>query len=162
MNKPVRTRSQDDGTPRHRYQGETLLECPRCGGCGVSRHLDPHPDNLFTPRRFTCGTCSLTRTWANDQVTRPDGAFALDDYFHLPLWLQTPCDKGVVWAYNATHLGQLRSWIEAPHRTRQHDGTTGWSNRSYFSRLPAWMKSARHRRIILIALERLRQRIPEQ
>jgi hypothetical protein len=88
-----------------------------------------------------------------------DGRQAVDDYFHYPLWLQVPCERGVVWAYNEEHLHALSDWIKTPLRSRKADPVKGWSNGSHFSRLPAWMKSARHRKTVVQALDRLRRRL---
>lgn len=154
--------STDPGTRRASLSaganGHTLLVCPRCGGCGVSQPFTDTPGGLFAQRRFVCPGCGLLREWSGDQIERPSGELALDDYFHYPLWLQTPCRHGVVWAYNEAHLDMLAGWIESPLRSRRRDTATGWANGSFLSRLPAWMKSARNRREVAAAMARLRAR----
>ena len=69
------------------------------------------------PPRLSCTTCGLSRDWepgspgvlfSRPASTWPEGQYALGDaadpYFHLPLWLQIPCAKNVLWAFNAHHL----------------------------------------------------------
>jgi len=146
----------DPGTFRAMLQAEVLLGCPRCHGCGISKTFDDNPAHLFAPRRFTCHGCGYSREWTGDRIERLGGEAALDDYFHYPLWLQTTCRHGVLWAYNRAHLEALAAWLETPLRARRRDPVTGWSNGSFLSRLPAWMKSARNRREVAAALDRLR------
>ena len=60
---------------------------------------------------------------------------------------------GNLYIHNPEHLQVLKSFILADLRERtQHTG-----NSSYFSRLPAWIKSARNRKEILKAILRLEQ-----
>lgn len=60
-------------------------------------------------------------------------------------------------AYHPQHLAELKQFIQADLRERHKD--ICYRNRSYFSRLPAWIKSARHRKEILKAIDRLEQMI---
>lgn len=73
--------------------------------------------------------------------------------FGLELHLKTSTRWGEIFVYNLTHLTELKSFIEASLRERPQN--TG--NSSYFSRLPAWIKSARNRQEILKAILRLEQ-----
>lgn len=73
--------------------------------------------------------------------------------FGLELYLKTPTRWGELFVYNQEQLSALKSFIQAPLRER----TQSAGNSSYFSRLPAWIKSARNRQEILKALLRLEQ-----
>jgi hypothetical protein len=84
-----------------------------------------------------------------------------DDYFELPLWLQTPCCGEVLWAYNERHISFLEDFVGARLRERVRDGKYGWSNRSLASRLPAWIKSAKNRDEVMKGLSRLRARLQD-
>jgi len=75
----------------------------------------------------------------------------------LPLWLQTPCAGHVLWAWSAWHLDFIERYVSADLRER-----TPNINTSLASRLPKWIKSARHRKEILKGIRRLRERLAER
>ncbi|MGW4941589.1 hypothetical protein ACWEOZ_08375 [Actinoplanes sp. NPDC004185] len=78
----------------------------------------------------------------------------VDPYFGLPLWLRTTCCGGrTLWAFNRAHLDLLEGHLAAGLRER---GTAG-QGMTVLARLPAWLKSARHRGEVLSALTRLRR-----
>ena len=74
-----------------------------------------------------------------------------DPHFGLPLRLTERTRAGLLWAYNAEHIDELRRYIAADQRERYR----ATSNKSMISRLPTWMKLARHRAMMLKALDRL-------
>jgi hypothetical protein len=94
-----------------------------------------------------CGATTTT-TYSVEPVTVPDAL--VDNCFGLPLWMQTPCAGHTLWAFNARHLAYLKEFLEAEVRERR-----GTANASVISRLPAWLKSAKHRDDALRAVERL-------
>ncbi len=73
--------------------------------------------------------------------------------FGLDLYLKTPTRWGDLFVYNQKQLTDLKAFVEANLRER----TQNTGNSSYYSRLPAWIKSARNRKEILKALLRLEQ-----
>ena len=73
----------------------------------------------------------------------------------LNLWLQTPCEGRVLWAYDAAHLDFLERYVTAGLR-EQAPG-----NASLASRLPAWIKSRKNRGAVARGLQRLRTMLPE-
>jgi len=84
----------------------------------------------------------------------------VDWYFHIPLWLQTPCCGEVLWAYNEEHLAFLEAFVMAKQRTSVR-GEHGWSNQSLMNRLPLWMKQAKNRDEILRCLDKLKQKLAD-
>ncbi|MFI3220089.1 MAG: hypothetical protein QX189_13390 [Methylococcales bacterium] len=60
-----------------------------------------------------------------------------------------------LWVYNPQQLAELKEWIQADLREREKDSTWGWSNQSYFSRLPRWLKLAKNRTVVLSAIAKL-------
>jgi len=64
--------------------------------------------------------------------------------------LQTPCAGHTLWAFNARHLAYLKQFLQAELRERR-----GTANASVISRLPTWIKEAKHRDAALRAVERL-------
>lgn len=110
---------------------------------------------MFSPRRVTCAGCGYTAVWREQTIHRADGVAAVDDYFHLPILLQTPCCGDVLWAYNPAHLDALGEWLRADLRERRRDPHQGWSNQGFWSRLPQWIKQSKHRDDVAAALRRL-------
>jgi len=67
----------------------------------------------------------------------------------------------VLWAYNARHLEALEAFARAHLRERARDPEHGWSNAAFTSRLPKWIKSAKHRAQVEKGIARLRGRLAE-
>jgi hypothetical protein len=114
---------------------------------------------LFCARRLSCLHCGQAKTWEGNTLAqgRP-----YDWYFGLPLWLQTPCCGSTLWALNRAHLDFLESYVAAHQRTKVGAASAGKvRNRSMASRLPRWMKSARHRETVLKSLAYLRSLLDE-
>jgi hypothetical protein len=114
------------GTRRSQATGYAPVHTIRCEGCGA-------------PNRR-----ALTRGPGT-------GAEVRDDYFGLSLWLQTECGGHVLWAKNEGHLLFLERYVAADLRER-----TPNMNGSLPSRLPTWIKLAKHRDEVLRCLQRLR------
>lgn len=143
------------------YMDETLVVCPQCSGRAISRQVDKDAQSgWFAPRRLTCTACSYAKDWASRGITG-HWRDQHDDYFELPLWLQTPCCGDVLWAYSERHLAFLEDFVGARLRERVRDETYGWTNASLASRLPTWMKAAKNRDEVLKGLARLRTRLQE-
>lgn len=153
-------RFRDRGETIYTFMGEILVICPRCAGCALTRPETPADSGCFTPRRLTCAHCGYSATWAERTITR-GWREAKDDYFQLPLWLQTPCCGHILWAYNAAHLQFIEDFVQAKLRSRSPDPETGWSNRSLASRLPHWVGAAKNRSDVLKGVARLRDRIAD-
>lgn len=81
----------------------------------------------------------------------------MDDYFGLPLWLQAPCCGELLWAYNADHLSFIEGLVRAKLRERRPSASGAWQNSALSSRLPAWLKSRKHRDEVLACVDRLRR-----
>jgi hypothetical protein len=81
-----------------------------------------------------------------------------DFFFHLPLWLTTPCLGHTLWAFNAEHLVAMEAYIAADHRQRKRIGG-GWVNKSLLSRLPDWMIHAHARDDVLAGFRRLKEKL---
>jgi len=55
----------------------------------------------------------------------------------------------------------MQAFVQAKLRERRRDPKLGWFNKSFVGRLPAWIKSAKNRDVILRRLERLHAMLPE-
>jgi len=147
------------------FIGRFLVVCPQCSSRALVRRGDKGEIVL------TCPTCGYARTdskqksaiaFASSPAAFGDGTVgvgvAVDSYFHIPLWLQTPCCGEVLWAYNEEHLAFLEAFVMAKQRTSVL-GEHGWSNQSLMNRLPLWMKLAKNRDEVLRCLEKLKQKL---
>lgn len=105
-----------------------------CAGCGHNKMLSETPKDVLyqTSRRTVTG-----------RIFGMGGA--TDPFFGLPLWLTTPVEGELLWAYNRSHLLFLKSHVEASLRERNGQEN---SNRSLGSRLPRWMTSAKNRKSV--------------
>ncbi|RDZ29432.1 hypothetical protein [Lysobacter silvisoli] len=103
-------------------------------------------------RCSVCGHESQVTLSAIRCVEQRDG---WDPHFGLPLRLIEPTRAGLLWAYNAEHLAELRRYVAADQRERR--GAT--HGKSMIARLPTWMKLARHRPLVLKALDRLHRQL---
>ena len=105
-----------------------------------------------------CNFCRVIQQFDQGQfqikklISNPTG---IDPIFHYELFLSVAVAQGQICVYNPQHLQILTAYIQANLRQR----TCTNYNRGYFSRLPAWIKSARHRKDILKALLRLEQMV---
>ncbi len=129
-----------------------------CGFCGhkwlsVEKVYASRPANPPKPLPGLCPRCGHT-TKISGEWHRVHSAEAADPHFGLPLRLTTTTRLGPVWVYNGRHLLALQDYVQATLRERN-----GSSNRSMFSRLPAWMKLARNRETMLRALKRLQDKL---
>lgn len=155
-------RFKDPGESIYAFMDETFVVCPACSGCALSRQIDPKQDaGWFGKRRLTCLRCGRTQEWAKREIAR--GWYNLrDDYFGLPLWLQTPCCGKVLWAYNERHLDLIEKFIGADLREKgpADPNRVSWHDQDLTSSLPAWMKSAKNRAGVVKAAAFLRSKLP--
>jgi hypothetical protein len=127
--------------------------CPRCQRRAVNA---PRPtDDVWVPswpRRLACPACGYAATWtAPGQGTVWGGP--IDPFFRLPLWLKADCCGGhTLWAFHERHLDLLEGYVAAKLRERG----AGPGGLTLVARLPAWMKSAKHRDEVLRVIGRLR------
>ena len=141
--------------------GGILVECPSCGGCAEHRPIGSAESRrgMFAPRRLVCTECGLVRDWAERTIHRRwRGSPARDDYFGAILWLRERFGDEEVWAYNWEHLAFLERYVAAALRSRMRHSETGWSNRSFVSRLPIFIKLAKNRARVLAAIRRIRRK----
>lgn len=123
--------------PAHQTQFPKTISatCPKCQKTSHFKVIDKY----------------ITVQWISEyeRLTQADYGFEL--------FLQIPTRHGKIFVYNPQHLAELKQFIQAD--LREHHTDIYYRNSSYFSRLPAWIKSARHRKEILKAIARLEQMI---
>lgn len=126
-----------------------------CGYCGykwlaLSVDLPRSPVNLPVVLQKQCPECGHETAITVSVATARPSDQCIDPHFGLPLRLSKETRFGTVWAYNQRHVEELLGYVSAKLRVRQNA-----SNGAMFSRLPRWMKVARHRDEIAKALSRL-------
>jgi hypothetical protein len=156
----ARTRARASRAALGAFLDEVLLVCPRCAGPATSKRLDPAARETAAPRRLVCRGCGHMQE-RRAQAVAGLARVGHDDYFRLPLWLATPCCGELLWALNARHLAALEAFALAQLRERRRDAEHGWSNQSFASRLPKWIKAAKNRPEVEKALARLRVQLDQ-
>lgn len=129
----------DAGQRLDSFSHHFLVHCPRCDRCAQVARLD---EGHALPVRLVCTACGYTKSYEHNYGIVGD--MPVDWFFRLPLWLQTPCCGHTLWAYNYEHLDYVERYVRAELRTEEP-----YQNGSLASRLPAWLKSAKHRDDVL-------------
>ena len=111
----------------------------------IPRYINVECNFCIKIQAFDHSQFEITKLMANK--------IGADPYYHFPLYLTTPVRQGLICAFNPQHLQILKNYIQADLRERKYPNY----NKSYFSRLPDWIKSARNRKEIVKALLRLEQ-----
>ncbi len=144
-----------------------LVRCPRCHGQALFRGLYGHygdPPRLPT---LACPNCGYARAWQPPYRTSYDATDGTVEVVEgkvgkgrrvtygqptlLRPWLAIPCCGWVLWAFNEEHLRFLEEYVGATLRERvPRRGST------LASKLPTWMKDAKHREPILRCIARLK------
>jgi len=132
----------------------------KCTICkqGKYKYLQQYARKSLIPRQITvsCNFCLRENKFDDSVYILRKVSYSkvgFDPYYSYSLFLNIAVRQGQICAYYPTHLEILKSFIQAGLRERKLPNY----NRSYFSRLPAWIKSSRNRKEILKAILRLEQ-----
>jgi len=171
--KANRERFADPGDTIYDFMAQGILvECPDCGGCATHRPIAAHVNtrDWFAPRRLICPVCSLAREWPPRTAGQPDRGIswrwyetpARDAYFGALLWIRGRFGAKEIWAYNWAHLDLIESHVAATHRIRGDDRRPPpyprtFDCRTFLSRLPKWIVSAKNRDQVLATIARIRE-----
>ncbi len=149
---PNQHRFRDHGETVYDFRDQFLVVCPRCSACAYVVPL-PNAEQLVpAAAKLVCPGCGLNNVQPVQASVIHNTAH--DWYFHLPLWLQTPCCGQILWARNRYQLAFLERYVGAQLREEVPQ-----INQSLVSRLPRWLKSAKNRAEVLRSIERLKQTI---
>ncbi|HEX4497727.1 MAG TPA: hypothetical protein VIE43_18785 [Thermoanaerobaculia bacterium] len=127
-----------------------------CGYCGHKWlsvcQVVAHSSGTAAPASVavSCSECGRSSDVTVKVMRAQSDDHCVDPHFGLPLLLRDQSRLGVVWAYNARHLAELRGYIQAKQRVRRPS-----SHQSMFSRLPSWMKLAKNRETVLKSITRI-------
>lgn len=136
----------------------TLVVCPKCNDM-AKIFLSLKQPELGYSVKVICSYCGFTKEkettersfdWYGDDPT--------DSFFGFSLWLKTACCGHSLWAFNIRHLDLLYNYVTSELRERKQ-GEYGYSNSSIVSRLPLWIKNAKNRKKLSLALSKLKQSI---
>src|SRR5580698_9520603 len=102
---PIPDKHLHVGLPIKDVFDHILVRCPRCAACATivkrgKRELPPYLRSV----RLMCSGCGKIQ-----EHEQPGFAIRrrVDTYLRLPLWLQRPCRRNTLWAYNLHHLAFL-------------------------------------------------------
>ncbi|MFJ8058457.1 hypothetical protein [Streptomyces sp. NPDC096142] len=152
---PTPARFHDPGATCADFTSSILVRCPRCERIAhVERRprTPPGADGGVPSRpRLVCRSCGLCR-----DDGRPLRSSRHPTACSCPaLWLRADTRHGELWAYNLPHLDLIRRFVAAGLRERAPWYDHG-RKMTLVARLPAWIKSAKHRDEVLRAVDRLR------
>lgn len=138
---------------KRRVEGvEVWVKIP-CGEC--DRFLSwsgSVPASGAKTMRCECGWSALYQASANEYWSLARGHHPGTG---LPLWLRADFRGKVLWAVDEQHLTYLERYVAAGVRE------AGPGNSTLASRLPAWVKSAKHRPALLRLLRKMRASLPD-
>jgi hypothetical protein len=132
--------------------------CGHCGARGLSycRRLDAGDVQAAREVKVRCPGCRHDSGLTLSIMPIGDNQVGHEPATGMRLARSEAVMQGrFVWAYNAGHQAELARYVAA----RLREGTVV-ANASFVSRLPAWLKSARHRNKVLAALARIERRMP--
>lgn len=161
------------------WRWPVLVRCPRCDARATVA------EGRGRTIRLICPTCAFGQVWLGRAllVERRDGDVALltrsrvsnswldpktgrayhdrlawptghSEHFGAELWLARVCCGGrLLWARNAEHLEYLYSYVAGELR----ESPPGAAYKPLSSKLPTWLKQAKHRDEVLRHLDRMRR-----
>lgn len=142
----ARAKNGNSSTPRPR--------CRKCGAQFESLGVRPRTNssNLPSTTRVDCSRCGTENEFELTWHPFLPADQPRDPLFGCKLLLQKGIKEGILYAYNKSHAEEYLAYIEAEQRERQPAST---GKRSFFTNLPAWVKSAKNRDAVAKALRQM-------
>lgn len=133
-----------------------LLAKRNCADCGRPIAVTiPNVKEKATSLLITCTHCRAQyaiKPRYERYVCKHESVSAVNDpIFNLPLWLQHSLKNDVFWAYNRSHLADIKAYVQATLRERQ----TPRFPTTMVERLPNFIKAAKNRANILKIISQL-------
>ena len=130
------------------------LKC-NCSNCASEIDLViPKVNEKKVKIAVKCKNCGVTLDYEPRNIPQewifPDKGKVNDDYFGLPLWINSNFRNYTFWAFNYTHLEYLKNYISADLRER-NNRTHG----TMLEKLPNWMKSSKNREKLIKLINEL-------
>lgn len=136
------------------YDASVNVYCPDCG----IRNTVERKGLTVTPQTLdvVCSKCkarhSYKPTITTTEIQQDSKGLKTDPMFNYPLWLQTTVAGNLFWAYNREHLEEIRLYVEADLREKNHPYLM-----TMVARLPTFIKIAKNREKILATIDKLKQ-----
>ncbi len=129
-----------------------------CRSCGykwvvIEREYDDASKIKSEQAKTKCPQCNSENELSLEFTRTEPKDHGIDPFFGLELALKAQTRHGIVWAYGAEHLHNLKQYTAAQLRV---SSGTKWS---YFTRLPKWLKSSKNRSVVLKAINKLEQQL---
>jgi hypothetical protein len=148
------------------YSDLFLVQCPRCSGRAriftpnTQKSQDTYSYIGHDLKRLLCNKCGLSkdirskRNWQNLWVYEKkmfDSREGIDEYFGLPLYLQTKYKDRTLWFYNYDHLAEIEKYI------REYINPSGLYTKNIENKLPSWIRLEKNKEDILNAIHKLKE-----
>jgi transcription elongation factor Elf1 len=138
-----------------RYKVSVKANCDNCGKL-INKVIPCSKEKVdsLAVSCLNCGTSRVHRVRNEEYMsTYNPAALGLDPIFHLPLWLQKNVRGNLLWAYNRSHLHDVKEYVGAKLRERR---TTRYT--TMVEKLPTFIKEAKNREAILKAIEKMERK----
>lgn len=143
--------------------GSTSTTRPTCHKCGAQFEglgMRPRINASILPRttRINCSRCGAENEFELTWHPFQPASEPRDPLFGCSLLLQKDLKQGTLYAFNKAHAEEYLAFIEAEQRERQPKNT---GKKSFFTSLPAWIKSAKNRDDVAKALRHMATKASE-
>lgn len=138
-----------------RFRAVVKRHCDNCGR--EFETVIPNQRQKVHSITIPCPHCEATRTYEPKNEEYQVGYLtigqAADPIFGLPLWFQADFKGDLFWAYNRSHLNEIKSYVTSKLRERQ---TT--THTTMVERLPKFIKYSKNRESIIKLIDRLERK----
>ncbi|VXB71379.1 conserved hypothetical protein [Flavobacterium sp. 9R] len=120
------------------------LKC-NCSNCSSQINLIiPNVNEKKEKIAVRCKNCGITQDYEPRNISQEwlfsNSGKTNENYFGLPLWINSNFRNHIFWAFNYEHLAYLKKYKSADLRERNN--RTHWT---MVEKLPDWMKSSKNR-----------------
>lgn len=130
------------------------LKC-NCSNCAVEINLTiPNVNEKREKIAVKCKSCGITQEYEPRNIPQEwlfsNKERVNENYFGLPLWINSNFRNYTFWAFNYEHLDYLKKYISADLRERNN--RTHWT---MVEKLPDWIKSSKNREKLIKLINEL-------
>lgn len=130
------------------------LNC-NCSNCSAEINITIPKVNIKKENiSVKCKSCEITQNYEPKNIPQEwiylNNDTKNENYFGLPLWLNTNFKDFNFWAFNYEHLEYLKNYISADLRERNNSTYS-----TMVEKLPNWMKSSKNRGKLMKIIESL-------
>ncbi len=137
---------------RVRYKATTKARCKECREFLVIEIEERKEIPSFVNVVCThCRTMNKVQENWESYILKYNESGIIDPAFGLPLWYQEEVKDEILWAFNKSHLQEIKNYVTAVLRER----TTDRFKMTMVEKLPNFIKSAKNRDEIIKAIEKM-------